>query len=142
MRQNGKKQSVELSLLHKKVGNVNVDQHWEYPGRDVDWLCTWQPCLKLYVLTILKELMSRTKEQRYESLQAIWDNSRIIDDLNDIAVLVKQTQYTSIDEVQAYDQAIISGYEGLVMMHKNSSYKMGRHSLNSGIQNQRRQPSI
>jgi predicted RecB family endonuclease len=47
---------------------------------------------------------------------------RIIDDLNDIAVLVKQTQYTSIDEVfQAYDQAIISGYEGLVMMHKNSS---------------------
>jgi predicted RecB family endonuclease len=58
------------------------------------------------------------------NLQAIWDNSRIIDDLNDIAVLVKQTQYTSIDEVfQAYDQAIISGYEGLVMMHKNSSYK-------------------
>jgi ADP-dependent phosphofructokinase/glucokinase len=44
---------------------------------------------------------------------------RIIDDLNDIAVLVKQTQYTSIDEVfKAYDQAIISGYEGLVMMHK------------------------
>jgi collagenase-like PrtC family protease len=59
-------------------------------------------------------------------------NSRIIDDLNDIAVL--ETQYTSIDEVfQAYDQAIISGYEGLVMMHKNSSYKMGRHSLNSGM---------
>jgi hypothetical protein len=50
------------------------------------------------------------KEQRYESL----GTGRIIDDLNDIAVLVKQTQYTSIDEVfQAYDQAIISGYEGL-----------------------------
>jgi ATP-dependent DNA ligase len=78
--------------------------------------------------------MTAAQEQRYESLQAIWDNSRIIDDLNDIAVLVKQTQYTSIDEVfQAYDQAIISGYEGLVMMHKNSSYKMGRHSLNSGM---------
>jgi hypothetical protein len=42
----------------------------------------------------------------------LYNNSRIIDDLN--AVLVKQTQYTSIDEVfQAYDQAIISGYEGL-----------------------------
>jgi hypothetical protein len=39
MRQNGKKQSVELSPT-LKVGNVNVDQHWEYPGRDVDWLCT------------------------------------------------------------------------------------------------------
>jgi predicted RecB family endonuclease len=43
---------------------------------------------------------------------------RIIDDLNDIAVLVKQTQYTSDEVFQAYDQAIISGYEGLVMMHK------------------------
>jgi hypothetical protein len=29
MRQNGKKQSVELSPTLKK--NVNVDQHWEYP---------------------------------------------------------------------------------------------------------------
>jgi hypothetical protein len=66
----------------------------------------------------IKGIDDSRKEQRYESLQAIWDNSRIIDDLNDIAVLVKQTQYTSIDEVfQAYDQAIISGYEGLVM-HK------------------------
>jgi hypothetical protein len=44
----------------------------------------------------IKGIDSRTKEQRYESLQAIWDNSRIIDDLNDIAVLVKQTQYTSL----------------------------------------------
>jgi hypothetical protein len=25
------KQSVELSPTLKKVGNVNVDQHWEYP---------------------------------------------------------------------------------------------------------------
>jgi hypothetical protein len=47
----------------------------------------------------IKGIDDSTKEQRYESLQAIWDNSRIIDDLNDIAVLVKQTQYTSIDEV-------------------------------------------
>jgi hypothetical protein len=29
MRQNGKKQSNYLYT--KKVGNVNVDQHWEYP---------------------------------------------------------------------------------------------------------------
>jgi hypothetical protein len=74
----------------KKVGNVNVDQHWEYPGRDVDWLCTWQPCLKLYVH--IKELMTAAPKNSAESLQAIWDNGRIIDDLNDIAVLVKQTQ--------------------------------------------------
>jgi hypothetical protein len=60
------------------------------------------------------------------------DNSRIIDDLNDIAVLVKPNIQV-LTKFSAYDQAIISGYEGLVMMHKNSSYKMGRHSLNSGM---------
>jgi hypothetical protein len=38
----------------------------------------------------IKGIDDRTKEQRYESLQAIWDNSRIIDDLNDIAVLVNK----------------------------------------------------
>jgi hypothetical protein len=53
----------------------------------------------------------------------------VIDDLN---VVVKQTQYTSIDEVfQAYDQAIISGYEG-VMMHKTLLIKW-EDSLNSGM---------
>jgi hypothetical protein len=59
-------------------------------------------------LTILKELMTAAPKNSAMN-PFIWDNSRIIDDLN-IAVLVKQTQYTSIDEVfQAYDQAIISG---------------------------------
>jgi hypothetical protein len=33
------------------------------------------------------------------NLSSSYGDSRIIDDLNDIAVLVKQTQYTSIDEV-------------------------------------------
>jgi hypothetical protein len=61
----------------------------------------------------IKGIDDRTKNSAMNPFK-LWDNSRIIDDLNDIAVLVKQTQYTSIDEVfQAYDQAIISGYEAL-----------------------------
>jgi hypothetical protein len=60
MRQNGKKQSVELSPT-LKVGNVNVDQHWEYPGRDVDWLCTCNLAKAVRFLTILKELMTAAK---------------------------------------------------------------------------------
>jgi hypothetical protein len=119
----------------KNVKNVAVEQFWEYPGRDVDWLCTWHPCLKLYVFDhVTGPQDTRTKDERYQALQAMWDNGRIIDDLNDISVLVVQTKYTSIDEVfQAYDQSIIGGYEGLVMMHKNSTYKLGRHTLNSGM---------
>jgi hypothetical protein len=119
----------------KNVGGVSVEQHWEYPGRDVDWLCTWQPCLKLYVFDhIAGAADTRTKEERYADLVHMWNNERIAENLEDLTVLLKQTSYNSIDELyQAYDQAIISGYEGLVVIHKNAPYKMGRHSLNSGM---------
>jgi hypothetical protein len=58
----------------------------------------------------IKGIDDSTKEQRYEP-SSYMGQHRIIDDLNDIAVLVKQTQYTSIDEVSKLTQAIISGYE-------------------------------
>lgn len=119
----------------KTVGNVSVQQHWEYPGRDVDWLCTWHPCLKLYVFDHIKGTDdTRTKKQRYSDLKDLWSNLFISENLDTISVLLKQDSFQNIDEVyQAYDQAILSGYEGLVMMHKDSNYKMGRHSLNSGM---------
>jgi hypothetical protein len=68
----------------------------------------------LYVFDHIKGIDdSRTKKNAMNPFK-LYGTTRIIDDLNDIAVLVKQTQYTSIDEVfQAYDQAIISGYETL-----------------------------
>jgi hypothetical protein len=108
MRQNGKTVGGTISYT-KKVGNVNVDQHWNI-REEMSTGYVLATCLKLYVFDHME--LTAAQEQRYESLQAIWDN-RIIDDLNDIAVLVKQTQYTSIDIFQAYDQAIISGYEAL-----------------------------
>lgn len=117
----------------KTVQGEDFEQFWEYPGRDVDWLCTWHPCLKLYVFDHIKNVSdTRTKEERNIGLIDMWINEKILDELNDIAVLVPQVTFSHIDEIyQAYDQAIISGYEGLVMMHKDSPYKMGRHSLNS-----------
>lgn len=119
----------------KNVGGVSVEQHWEYPGRDVEWLCTWHSCLKLYVFDHIAGATDiRSKKQRYSDLKDLWSNLLIGENLEDLTVLVPQTAFQSIDEVyQAYDQAILSGYEGLVMMHKNSKYKMGRHSLNSGM---------
>lgn len=118
----------------KNVAGLELEQEWEYPGRDVDWLCTWHPCLKLYVFDHIKLTNdNRGKEERYQDLKKMWSNPKISDELDTISILVNQEAYSEIDEVyQAYDQAIISGYEGLVIMHKNASYKMGRYSLNSG----------
>lgn len=117
----------------KKVGDIIVQQGWEFPGRDVDFLCTWPSCLKLYVFDHTHgENDDRTKEERYLHLTALFANPLIQDDIDDYAVLLKQTAYAHIDEIyQAYDQAMISGYEGLVLIHKKSNYKHGRHTLNS-----------
>jgi hypothetical protein len=62
-------------------------------------------------LTILKGDDSR-KNSAMNPFKLYGTTARIIDDLNDIAVLVKsKLQYTSIDEVFKLMIFIISGYE-------------------------------
>jgi hypothetical protein len=118
----------------KKVGDTVVDQEWEFPGRDVNFLCTWPECLKLYVFDhTTGGDDNRTKAERHQYLQDLFDRELIKEDLLDYAVLIKQNTFDHIDQVyQAYDQSIISGNEGLVIIHKDSNYKHGRHTLNSG----------
>jgi hypothetical protein len=121
------------STYKKTVGNTIVHQEWEFPGRDVDFLCTWPDCLKIYVFDhTFHGADERTKQERYYDLVDMFSKERIQSSINDYAILLKQTFYTHIDEVyQAYDQASISGYEGLVLIHKDSKYKHGRHTLNA-----------
>lgn len=106
------------------------EKGWPYPGRDVKWATTWHPCLRFYVfdhLTHSKD--SRTKNERYENLVNIFTELSYIDKL---ACIIPQYSVRDIDAVyQAFDQAIIDGYEGIVLMYRYSRYKMGRHTLKS-----------
>ena len=104
---------------------------WKYPGRTVEWLTTWHPELKFYVFDhVFMDGDDRTKLERYMALQRIFNRQHVH---GDDGILIQQWKFSYIDAIyQAYDQAILDGGEGLVMMHKDSAYKMGRYTLNAG----------
>jgi hypothetical protein len=94
---------------------------WPFPGRNLKWVTTWQLCLKFYAFDYV---ISAPKVQRILILNDMVKQSPTIP-----LVVIPQRIYPHIDAIyQAYDQAIISGGEGLVAMHKNSRYKTGRYT--------------
>lgn len=126
------KEVTKLTKLWTKTGGDPANG-WTFPGRDVEWLTTWHPCLKFYIFDHLISVAdTRTKSERYDDLVDVigmgWGK-----DVFDIAYLIPQIHYSHIDAVyQAYDQALMNGCEGLVMIHKYAQYKCGRITYKSG----------
>jgi hypothetical protein len=122
------KNVAKYTKLWEKSGG-DPTKGWKHPGRTVEWLTTWHPELQFYVFDhIDPDYFDKTKLQRYESLKRMF-KTRDIGAVD--AHLIAQFSLGHIDQVfQAYDQAIINGGEGLVMMKKTSLYKMGRLTLN------------
>lgn len=113
--------------MWEKTGG-NPAKGWKYPGRDVEWLTTWHPHLKFYVFDHLTSSDDdRTKIERYNHLHAI--RKGFTDDLR----LITQYEPESLDQIyRDYQASITCGGEGLVLMRKDSTYKHGRLTLNSG----------
>ena len=119
--------------LWSKTGG-NPDEGWPYPGRDVKWLTTWHKSLKFYAFDVVNvqspEVVKAIRTlglDRYVTMHTKGYHS-----LEPYMVMIQQVPFTHIDELyQAYDQAIMDGCEGVVVIHKSSSYKYGRHTLNS-----------
>lgn len=121
--------------LWAKTKEGTTDE-WEFKGRDWQWLTTWHESLKFYAFGYLLSIDSTMPfSGRYQLLDAVGKvYTEKMSGLEPDLIIIPQHSFTEIDEIyQAYDQAIISGYEGLVIMHKESLYKHGRHSLNSGM---------
>lgn len=112
----------------KTIKNVIVQQGWEFPGRTPEWLCTWQPCLKFYVFDYyLQDGIS--KLERYHMSKELIDNAE-----SQHALVIPQIKCSNIDMMyHIYDQAAMRNSEGLVLIHKDSPYKFGRHTLKSGM---------
>jgi len=107
---------------------------WGFPGRTVKWLTTWHSCLKFYAFDYVQiNNPEISKINRYMKLTAYLNHyKKNVNKINYDMVLVIQSSLKHIDEVyQMYDQAALEKMEGLVAIHKQSSYKFGRHSLNS-----------
>ena len=95
---------------------------WEFPGRDPKWLSTWHDELKLYVFDLVD--LDKPKYVRHNKLMSLKEKGK------GYMEVIHQTTLTCVDSIyQAYDQAIIDEYEGLVLVKKDSMYKQGRATL-------------
>jgi hypothetical protein len=107
---------------------------WEFPGRDWAWLTTWHDSLKFYAFSFIDlDNDDYTFERRYSALKGAFRSySEKMDGLRNDLVVIPQESFETLDELyQAYDQAIVSGTEGLVIVRKDTLYKTGRYSLNA-----------
>lgn len=103
-----------------------VGNKWKFPGRDLHWCINWHNSLKFYVFDEVLKNEIRTKEERYGNLYDHFGSGLYTEDTR----LVTQLAPTHIDQIyQAYDQVILDGGEGLVVMKKKSLYKPGRITL-------------
>jgi hypothetical protein len=118
---------VKYKNLWNKTGG-DPKAGWTYPGRDVEWLCTWHDDLKFYVFDYYLQ-DGLTKLDRF-----LMSREFIEDTECKHLKLINQFQCAHIDAMyQAYDQAAMQNSEGLVLIHKDAPYKFGRHTLNSGL---------
>lgn len=107
---------------------------WKYPGRDVEWLTTWHPELKLYAFNLLDtSQMQWDKQVRNGNLIAYIDDYIHLHNGEGNLKYVEQFVFSSHEEIQKfYDEAIDNGEEGIVIVRMDSLYKFGRHTMNSG----------
>lgn len=125
------KSVTKYKKLWEKTGG-DPEKGWEFPGRDWQWLTTWHNDLKFYAFSFIDlDKPDQPFEERYLTLKGIirdYDEKNL--GYHSELVCIPQETFTELDELfQAYDQAIISGAEGLVVIRKDTLYKMGRYTL-------------
>jgi len=125
----------KYQALWKKTGG-DVEKGWEFPGRTPEWLTTWHSSLKFYAFSfvVLWDVDSTFSGRNLmlESIDRIYNKK--LNGLEPDLVIIPQHEFSSIEELyQAFDQSILSGGEGLVLMHKQAVYKMGRYTLKENV---------
>lgn len=110
------------------------EKGWEFPGRDWQWCTTWHDSLKFHAFSYI-DLIDEEQPfyRRYQILKSIVKtHEQRLNGLRNDLMLIPQHQFEAVEELyQAFDQSIISGGEGLVLMHKDTLYKFGRYTLNA-----------
>ena len=122
------KSIAKYKKLWEKSDNGTNSDIWKFHGRDWQWLTTWHDSLKFHLFDAVDINNPNTgKMDRAQLLAYLYDkaNSVHLD-------YIEQFEFSKIEDLyQAYDQALLDNYEGLVVAHKDSEYKFGRHTLNA-----------
>ena len=113
-------------IWHKTMGSPKLG--WPYPGRDIEFLTTWPEDLKFYAFDYyLHDYM--TKEERLAMLSEMVQDAE-----SEHLTFITQQRVANLDMMyHLYDQAKMQESEGIVLIHKDSPYKRGRHTLKSKL---------
>jgi len=122
-------ESEKTLLKYEKLWektNGSAELGWTYPGRNVEFLTTWPEDLKFYAFDYyLHDYM--TKEERLAMLSEMVQDAE-----SEHLTFITQQRVANLDMMyHLYDQAKMQESEGLVLIHKDSPYKRGRHTLKS-----------
>lgn len=105
----------------------------QYETTDIDFLTTFHDDLKLHIFDCI--ILDRPDlvgyKERMEELELRLSHTAT-PDLKYIEVKKRYLTTSSLDVRDFYNQVLENGYEGLVLVHKNHSYKFGRNTLNQG----------
>lgn len=123
------------STYTKTKNGEPYEQGWEFVGRTPEWLTTWHPCLKIYLFNLvdIDRGLLFTREVRNASLILFYfgynDNQYSENNIK----LIEQITINTHDGIESfYEWAIENDEEGIVIANKDSLYKFGRHTMNSG----------
>lgn len=105
----------------------------DWPGRSIEWLCTFHKDLKFHLFDglVLDRPDLKGYEERMNEIIFRLKNSGF--SLN--SLLVFPTFYrckTKEELIELYEKALKFGYEGLVLTKKDHHYKFGRNTLVEG----------
>jgi len=96
---------------------------WKFPGRSVEWLTSWHKSLHFRMFDTVN------LENIYQEAHLRLARTTTYATCDNCEFGPLQT-FNSVDDIlDFYEQVLADGYEGLVLMHKNGTYKLGKATL-------------
>lgn len=105
----------------------------EYETTNIDFLTTFHKDLKLHIFDCV--ILDRPdlvgyEERMYELMDRVFSCDLCLEE----SIVISPRNYiTNLENLETfYQTSLDEGYEGLVLVHKNHEYKLGRNSLTQG----------
>jgi len=122
------------STYTKTKNGQPYEQGWEFVGRTPEWLTTWHPELKLYAFNFYSssspDLIRSERTKCLDNLIYLYEDNPYSEDN---VKFIEQNVFGTHAEIQSfYEKALDMNEEGIVIARLDSTYKFGRHTMNSG----------
>ena len=116
--------SIDVTTKASRTKFKRELENGKWPGRDLDWLCTYPKELKFFVFDVWIDNMVLDKETRYNYLKRIMKRYT-----HPKLELIKQWQTNDLFFItEKYKDIVSRGGEGLMLFRRKSLYKTNRYT--------------